>query len=308
MQPSPEYGVFPRMVEIMLPRGGVCVALVEAYFDESYGTAKTQDGRKAGILCVTGYIIESGQARALCDDWRAVLEPHGLPFFHMVDCAHGNEEFKPLRDQPKVRSLIASQMIGNIKRRTIRGIGVSIGTEVFDKLAPRHPVIGSAYSLCLTTILSGVEKWIRETKYQGDVAYFFEAGHDSQKEANWILDQTFNQPDMKKQFHYVGHAFLEKAHSPPTQAADLLAWQYYTSIRRRLEGKADHRQDFASLIAHPHDMHFIKPEQLKEVAAEPIFSSEWAKIVRDAKAELANAIKDKPAPAIPSYAKGEPQS
>lgn len=290
-----EYRVFPRMTEIMLPNGGLILSLLEAYFDESIGVARPAGRQSHRVLCVAGYLIDSTQGKPLCDDWRAVLEPRGLEYFHMVDCAHGAGIYEGI---PKnERSLIAAQMIGNIKRRTLHGFAVAVNLEHWDELAPKHPIIGSAYSFCLSVIINGVSGWAERKKFDGEIAYFFEAGHHSGPEADQLMRKSYSFPEMKEANKYAGHAFIEKAKCPPVQAADLLAWQFYTDTRRQMEGpkvpRREHRKDFASLIEHPHTVRFILPEMLADLRDEPNFhpstvpihkafdQHRWAKRLRD---------------------------
>jgi len=305
-----EYGVFPRMVEIMLPHGGLVLALLEAYFDESIGVARPAGRQSHRILCVAGYLIDSSQGRPLCEDWRAVLEPRGLEYFHMVDCAHGAGIYSGI---PKnERASIAARMIGNIKRRTLHGFAVAVNLEHWDELAPKHPIIGSAYNFCMTVVMNGVSSWVEKQKFGGEIAYFFEAGHGSATETDQLMRKTFSFPEMKQSLKYGGHAFMPKAKCPPVQAADLLAWQFYTDVRRQMEGpkelRREHRKDFGSLLEHPHTVRFILPEMLAALRDDPDFhpatvpihqafdQHKWAKRLRE-------ALK----PAIPSY-EGELQS
>lgn len=54
---------------------------VEAHFDES--------GTDADEMTLAGYIFETQRMEAFKREWSLLLEQHGLPYFHMVDCAHG---------------------------------------------------------------------------------------------------------------------------------------------------------------------------------------------------------------------------
>jgi len=299
-----ESGAFPRLVEIVLPRGGIVLALIEAYFDESIGKGRDKvTGKTVPILCVAGYLLESAQAKALCDDWGAVLAPRGLPYFHMVDCAHGSGIYEGI---PKnERSAIAARMIGNIKRRTLQGVAVAVNLKHWEALAPDSPIIGSPYSFCISVLLGGVQRWAQDTKYEGDIAYFFEAGHKSRNEANWIMEQTFDVPDLRADAHYVGHAFVDKTAAPPVQAADLLAWQFYTDTRRQIEGATVHRKDFASLIQHPHKAVYITPDKITALAKEQAFGKTASDILRLYHGDLVRSVnKGKPPPATPSFQKG----
>jgi len=282
--------------------------LVEAYFDESIGEGRdVKTGKIVPLMCVAGYIIEAGKTEALCDEWKAVLEPHGLPYFHMVDCAHGSGVFQNL--DKKARISIAAQMIGNIKRRTIKGLAVSVNLDHWAKLAPDSPIIGSPYSFCMSVALAGVQRWAEGTQYEGDIAYFFEAGHKSRAEANWIMEQTFDIPELRKDAHYIGHAFVDKAAAPPVQAADLLAWQFYTDVRRQLEGKTVHRKDFASLIEHPHQATFVTPDRITALANAKFASPEGRELMRLYYGDLIRAVKKGvPPPPTPSFSKGRSQS
>jgi hypothetical protein len=204
--------------------------------------------------------MESEQAKLLAKEWRAVLDTRQLPYFHMVDCAHGSGVFKPLT--PQQRIYVASQMIGIIKRRTIAGFAISVNVEQFREMMPEHHLIGSAYSFCATLVIAAIRRWIMTVNYSGDMAYFFEAGHPSKSEADRIMTGMFNDPKLRALSRYVGHAFVEKKRSAPVQAADLLAWQFYTDARRQVEGHTVHRKDFESLLEHPHQVHFVTPSKM----------------------------------------------
>lgn len=259
---------FGRLVDVVLPDGGCAMVLVEGYFDESIGEgeARQADGSigTIPILCVAGYLIESEQAKLLAKEWQEVLDWKGLPYFHMVDCAHGNGPFANLTKQERIA--VVARMIGNIKRRTIKGFAVSVNVAQYELFMPNHPLAGKPYTFCAHSTIGGVINWIEDVNYQGDVAYFFEAGHASQPEANQIMEKIFAVPELRRASRYVAHAFVTKEKSLPVQAADLLAWQFYTDIRRQLRGETRHRKDFQSLIDHPHQVTFVLPDMMVAMA------------------------------------------
>jgi hypothetical protein len=234
--------VFERLLDALLPGGGAAVPLVEAYFDESGSHDDSP------VLCVAGYIMEAEEAKRFGSEWRAVLEPHGLSAFHMVDCAHGNEEFA---DIPKpTRIEIATQCIALVNRYAWAGLGASISAAEYAELMPEHPNLGGAYNFLLWNCLFGVRHWLDVTKWEHDVAYFFEAGHKHQGEANRIMDLAFRDPAARAQLHHAGHAFVDKKKSPAIQAADLFAWQLATDHKRRMRDLG-RRKDFEALLASP---------------------------------------------------------
>jgi len=56
----------------------------------------------------------------------------------------------------------------------------------------KHPLIGTAYTFCSHVSIGGVAHWVETNGYSGDIAYLFEAGHVSQREANDIMRKIFS--------------------------------------------------------------------------------------------------------------------
>jgi hypothetical protein len=249
--------VFLRMLEVMLPHGGGAMIQVEAYFDES--------GSHSGapVLCVAGYLFQVNRARRLTRSWRAALDEKGLPYFRMSECAHGNGPFASLTKPERIQ--LAARMIEIIKRDTIQGIAVTVNEAEFREHMLQHALVGSSYSFAAHVILAGVASWIGANPTTGSVAYFFEAGHLSQPEANAIMTLLFRSPRAKASHRYAGHAFVEKETTPAVQAADLLAWQWYTDRRHHLEGRP-RRKDCAILLEHHHNANHIGPVKLAALA------------------------------------------
>jgi hypothetical protein len=88
--------LFERLVDVLLPKGGYVMSLFEAYFDES------ADGNGKGLYAVSGYLFRAEQAKITDQKWKAVLDRYRLPYFHMVDCAHGNPPFNRLTKTERI--------------------------------------------------------------------------------------------------------------------------------------------------------------------------------------------------------------
>jgi hypothetical protein len=187
------------MVDILLPCGGCVLAWVEAYFDESIAH------KGDPILCVAGYLMVDRDAKRLGDEWSRALGKRGLPYFRMSACAHGSDPFDKLSRDDRIA--VETSMIECIKRRTIIGIAVTVNVAEFERLMPRHPLIGTPYTFCAQVAIAGVQYWANERKYEDDVAYFFEAGHRSQAEADSLMRKVFNQPELIRPARYKSHAF-----------------------------------------------------------------------------------------------------
>src|SRR5690606_41984311 len=65
-----------------------------------YTTLFRSDG--SSVLAVGGYLIRSDRAARMERKWKAALSRYGVPYFHMVDCAHGNGVFQSLSKQQRV--------------------------------------------------------------------------------------------------------------------------------------------------------------------------------------------------------------
>jgi hypothetical protein len=177
----------------------------------------------------------------------------------MVDCAHGNGEFANLSREERIG--VETEAIALIKLHTYCGLAVTVNEEEFRRHVPPHPYIGSPYSFCAHVILAGVAVWLDQRPDVKRCAYFFEAGHRDMSEANRIMTMLFKDNEMSMTNRYASHAFIRKEQSASVQAADLLAWQWYTDKLHKLQGKK-RRLDCASLFEHPHEALHISENRI----------------------------------------------
>ena len=227
-----------RFLDVLLPRGGYAMESVESFFDES----GTHDGAKS--LCVSGFIFDAKNAASLSDEWKVMLAKYDLPYFHMSECAHNVGVYKHLSKNEC--DLSAREAIALIKKYACYLVCNSIEVAQFPRI-PTDGLFSTAYTfLCWFSFLS-VRHWANQKDYSGPIAYVFEAGADSQGEAGRFLEMIGKEPILKQQYRYKSHGFIEKATSPPLQCADILAWHWFTHLRR-LDGGDPIRKDFASLI------------------------------------------------------------
>ena len=260
--PRVEGEVFASLVRVFLPLGGNIVALIEAHFDESIGSKPRR------VLCIAGYVITDRGARRLTREWCNALKQYDLPYFRMSACAHGNYPFDKLSMAQRIS--VEKRIIAITRARTIKGFAAIIDLEEFEQYMPKHELIGGPYTFCTHVVIGGIAHWVAQSKFEGDIAYVFEAGHESEAEAGRIMHKIFTNPDLKSGQRYASHAFVDKAKSPPTQAADLLAWHTYTEFRHRLEGKP-RRKDFASLLR-PHTDWAVRIDKDRMIE----LSAKWA--------------------------------
>jgi len=229
------------LIAITVPEGGAIFVPVEVYLDESKGSKPER------IMCVAGYLFERSQAERLTVEWNAQLERFDLPFFHMVDCAHGSGEFSKLEKPERIE--LQTELIKIANKYARAGFSSTTLSEKFPALSILHPLQGGLEQTFNSMFcLSGVRRWADVLQYNGPISYFFESGNrPEQAEAGRFMNMICEDPVAREKFRYHSHAFIPKEGNPPVQAADLLAWQSYTDRRHALEAKP-RRADYVALL------------------------------------------------------------
>lgn len=263
-----------RFIDILLPAGGYVVALAEMYFDES------EDSNEK-LLCVAGYLFKKENCQSLEQKWNVVLKRENLPYFRMVDCAHGNGVFKGF--EQKRRSEIQKELFDLLKAHMESGISISFDLR-YSNLCPsakHHGIdIVSPYALCAYFCMMQGRKWAHDNQFTGEIAYFFEAGHKHQTQANHIMKDIFSVPELRSHYRYGAHAFVPKEKSGALQCGDILAWQWLKNVKDRRKGKNRTRADLWSLLEKPHFTIHFDEYKLNEFRKVIIKNNEDAEIKR----------------------------
>ncbi|MCU1441825.1 MAG: hypothetical protein JWP85_2822 [Rhodoglobus sp.] len=227
------------------------MSFAEMYFDES-------ESDKHNLLCVSGYIFKKERCEILEGKWSEVLKREGLPYFHMVECAHQNKTFKGFDE---TRCIAIQTELMNLLKDHIE-VGVSITYDLSHAhLCPSAKLHGidivSPYYLCCYFALMQIREWMKKENFSGDVSYWFESGHKNQTQANHIMNEIFSVPEMRSHYCYGSHSFIKKESAGALQCADILAWQWAKRVKDQMDGKDKMRADLKSLLEKPHFyMHF----------------------------------------------------
>jgi hypothetical protein len=245
----------------LAPGENDAVALIEAYFDES----GSHDG--SPVLCVGGYVFEKHACQALDREWKAVLDRYGLPYFHMIDCAQYAPPFKPTIARSECVE-VEKAMIKIVHEHSL-GVAVALDEREYNTIFPPPHPFGSAYTYCCWLCLTAIYGWIMKSHFEGDIAYFFEAGHSSQAEANRLMNWIFSDAGLRGDYRYQSHAFVQKEKARPVQAADLLVWQHATHLKRMMRGGTRPRLDYLALTENqPVDLKILRRHHLISAAAQ----------------------------------------
>ena len=206
---------FNRLLDILTPSREGIVAMLEAYFDES--------GRDGGILAVAGYAFAKEQAKRFSKEWSTLFAEYGG--CHMSELAAGNGRFRSAGQAERVR--LCKEAVKIINRRVSFGIAVSCHLDEMDRYLPKW-VRGfeHAYPVCCHMAAIMMGRQVKASSMDGEVAYFFEAGHQFAPSAHFLMHYAQVSPDMRLTYRYGAHAFIQKEVAIPLQAADMFAWEW----------------------------------------------------------------------------------
>ena len=238
---------------------GSVFVFIQSFFDESYDN---------NLLCVAGYSFTSRGARLLDEEWRKMLIRYNkLPFFRMSLCNARKPPFDKLSEQECID--VATEAMDLIKKYALCGYAITVDKKVFYKRMIKNKYFGTPYEFCSWIGLIGCRSEIAKMNVQySGMSFIFEAGFQDEPAANRMMNRMFKEPEMRKKYGYKGHYFLDKAESRPTQAADLLSWQWYKDSTRRAKGLNKPRGDLSYLVNGrvPHHVIHIEDDKILEIA------------------------------------------
>ena len=237
------------------------MAFAEMYFDES-------EDKSHQLLCVAGYLFREENRALLEAQWGAVLARENLPYFRMVDCAHGTGVFDGISKEK--RGEIEVELFDILKRYLEVGISITFDLR-FAHLCPSAKYHGmpivEPYTLCAYMCMMQGRKWASDTGFDGQISYYFEAGHKHQSQADRMMSAVFDVPDLRSHYRYKRHDFLRKEQAIPLQCGDILAWQWSKAIKDMRVKKKVTRADLNSLLTEPHFTIHFNEESLTEFRA-----------------------------------------
>ncbi len=214
------------------------MAVFDCYFDESYGS-------KTNYLTIAGYAFTKSRFQRFDKAWKFMLKKRDLPYFHMVDCAHGNGVFAGMSKID--RDATAREAFAIIRAEASKGFALTVNTKDFERLVRPNEFINSAYDLLVLISVLNVGNWIIESNQPGSASFIFEDGHSRAGCAGAMMSKILYHPEIMDICRYKSQRYVKKTDSTPLQAADILAWQIYTQCRHEFEGKPP-RKDFKALV------------------------------------------------------------
>jgi hypothetical protein len=204
----------------------------QGYFDGS----GTHDG--SSILCIAGFIGEQAAFADLDRRWSTVLDkpcwPTRLSEFHMVDCVHGNGEFREGRWSYAERLALYGDLAGAIVESSqvssdkLIAVGAGVITDIFTKIPQadldllKAEGLGTPFDLTFQLLLQQTIHKMNDYWPGEKVAFLYDDGNKPEADRFLELCQ-----------HYSAHFYLDalggwgqsdSKNFAALQAADLFAF------------------------------------------------------------------------------------
>lgn len=170
-----------------------------------------------------------------------MLKQAGIPYFHMTDCATCNGFFKDWQMDRRIR--VEKKLFALVRNESAFGFAIGVRPSAFKKRLPGNV---APYTFLLAHSLLACQWWARQKNFTNKFAYFFEAGHDSQTQANQVMSTISKHEKGRDAAQNLSHTFVGKEYAAALQAADLLAWLSRNALEKREAGKYP-RKDFIAL-------------------------------------------------------------
>lgn len=205
------------------------------YFDES-GTH-----RDSPVFVIAGWMASDDQWKLLNEEWRRILDKHGVTVFHMTDFAHRKGEYRNLSEDcgNDLLSSLVDSLLGRVAVGVFGAIHLPSYYEIINENPNRGMVFGNPFTLVGLFSIDAFRRWADEKNFHEPTAYVYEAGanHAGQFEDAYKRavkkDKGFAARHRHKSFRF------GKKPEIPLQAADLLAYQVHVGLRNiEIEGTA----------------------------------------------------------------------
>lgn len=187
------------LIDLLSLRGRGCIAVLEAYLDES-GTHKG-----AEILCVAGYVGNRKEWFAFEKGWQKQLNKSGIACFHAK--------------KPEC-NLLKLPLAEAIDKRTLMAVVCSVEPNIFNihTSSQVKSSMGNAYATCAFQCAIKICQWAKENNL-GPVSITLEAGQPNVDFVEEILKTGMDDD----RFCISSVAIAKKTDFVPLQTADFLS-------------------------------------------------------------------------------------
>jgi hypothetical protein len=204
------------------------VAVLTAYFDESYNqhTAKNPDDP---LLYTVGcWVSTFGQWKKFNRKWRSEIRTAGVDWFHMSEYESRHGDYAAWSDLKRIGVLKRLHRI--IKDHTIKGVTVSVNCAHFDEVIKNtswKKTFGKTpYGFDVRMGLKFIAEWADDNNIQEPINYVFAELKGQGNELDEIFRVCLKNPPVKKWMRLTGmwtKGFMRDVSQ--LQSADIVAYE-----------------------------------------------------------------------------------
>ena len=217
--------------------------MFDAYFDAS-GKEEDSDIK---YVAVSGFAAKAGLWKDWESEWldcldrKHILNKHGLPEFHMVDCANYSKFFEGWETKEDERQKLLHELVEIINTYLGRKISCVVSIDDYQKCidADLRDAFGisGAYVIGGRTCAARVKEWgrIDGVPSMSQTQFFFEDGDGDVQQNNLLerlMEDEFPKPNFKrKKNKYSKLGELLESRLIPFQASDVWAYLSFLHVR-----------------------------------------------------------------------------
>ncbi len=206
------------------------------------------------VTIVAGYISHASGWQGFDQEWRALLDAHDVPYFHMREFAHSTGTYSAgWKGQHRRRRVFLTGLIDIIQRHAFRSFGSAVTTEVFDDFLRQDSraatLFPSAYAYCARHVVAKARLWARTERWTIPVKSVFEAGDPGWGRLVEVLTRDGHPVPVRRPKVATGPEEASDCLSP-LQAADFAAYEmlkFFRLVQRDDVVWEDVRESFKAL-------------------------------------------------------------
>jgi len=203
-----------------------------AYFDASGANA----GQTA--FAVGGWISTVEKWTQFNFAWKEMLDLHNARVFHASELESRKGRYSTWsKEQKRAFQGDAYTLIERFAFTAVSSVVVKADFDhQFSFENYKEGAIGSYYNFCMIQCMGNVAAWANMQHYDGEIAYFFEAGDEGERRAHTGLAETLEDLEKKSKFRIGSYAFVPKENASPLQASDIWVYEICKYAENRAAG------------------------------------------------------------------------
>jgi hypothetical protein len=222
-----DYDTFEQYCEAFDVKDGDVIAVLTAYFDESYNQPKDSNKGEHLIYAVGCCLSTKEQWTKFNVKWKSALEAEPkIDYFHMCDFEFGAPPYTDWSDSVRKERLQRFHTI--LKEHTIFNCASVVSRDDFDTVPIKRYKLPNFdyYTFNVIVCMDEIASWCRKNNHNEPIRYFF--SHIVKQGA--YLDEWFSyclrHPELKKRYRMFeswSKGLMKDV--PPLQAADIIAYE-----------------------------------------------------------------------------------